>query len=85
MRWVILGSLGLAILAWYSASTGSAEGSVGVCPSLRNSTVGPIKGSNALSANCTCVELRMPGQVTSISEVIQEDSQQLGRLIFDLI
>jgi len=85
MRWVIFISLALAIASWVYTSNSSANGSVGVCPSINNSTIGPIPGSDALAANCTCVELRMPGHVSSVSGVLREDSRSAARLIFDLI
>jgi hypothetical protein len=85
MRWVIFISLGLAITAWYLASKASAEGSVGVCPGISNTTVGPIKGTAGIASGCTCVELRMPGYVANVGEVLREDGGALGRLIFDVV
>lgn len=84
MACVILGSLGLAITAWYFASKASAEGSVGVCPQISNATMGPIKGNANVARGCTCVEIRMPGYVANVGEVLREDEGTLSRLIFDI-
>jgi hypothetical protein len=84
MACVILGSLGLAITAWYFASKASAEGSVGVCPQISNATMGPIKGNVNVARGCTCVEIRMPGYVANVGEVLREDEGTLSRLIFDI-
>ena len=85
MRQVISISLGLAILSWVWAHGSSAEGSIGVCPGISNSTAGPIANDPTLALNCICVPLRMPGHVASISEVLSADSGTAGRFIFDLI
>ena len=85
MRWVIFLSLGLAITAWYLASKASAQGSVGECPGISNATVGPITGTAAVASGCACVELRMPGYVVDVGEVLREDGGALGRLIFDVV
>lgn len=81
---VVLGSLGLAITAWYFASKTSAQGSVGVCPLISNATVGRIKGNATVAKGCTCVEIRMPGYVANVGEVLREDEGTLSRLIFDI-
>jgi hypothetical protein len=85
MRQVISISLGLAILSWVWAYVSSAEGSIGVCPGISNSTAGPIANDPTFALNCICVPLRMPGHVASISEVLSADSRTAGRFIFDLI
>jgi len=85
MGCVILFSLGLAITAWYFASKASAEGSVGVCPGISNTTIGPITGNADLASACTCVELRMPGYVANVKEVLREDEGTLWRLLYDVI
>jgi len=82
---VILLSLGLAITAWYFASKASAEGSVGVCPGISNATVGPITGNAHVASGCTCVELRMPGYVANVGEVLREDKGTFWRLLYDVI
>jgi len=82
---VIFVSLGLAITTWYFASRASAEGSVGVCPRISNATVGPITGNADVASGCTCVELRMPGYVANVGEVLREDAGVLSRLIFDVV
>jgi hypothetical protein len=85
MRQVISISLGLAILSWVWAYVSSAEGSIGVCPGISNSTAGPIANDPTFTLNCICVPLRMLGHVVSISEVLSADSGMAGRFIFDLI
>ena len=85
MACVIFISLGLAITAWYFASKASAQASLGVCPKISNATVGPITGNMDLASGCACVELRMPGYVTNVGEVLREDRGTLVRLISDII
>jgi hypothetical protein len=75
--------LGLAITTWYFASRTAAEGSVGVCPGISNATVGPITGNMDVASGCACVELRMPGYVANVGEVLREDRGSLWRLISD--
>jgi len=75
--------LGLAITTWYFAIRTAAEGSVGVCPGISNATVGPIRGNMDVASGCACVELRMPGYVANVGEVLREDRGSIWRLISD--
>ncbi|OCK81395.1 hypothetical protein K432DRAFT_381351 [Lepidopterella palustris CBS 459.81] len=71
------------VMTYYSSKSDAISATLGVCPGVSNTTAINVTAGFGSKGNCTCVDLRLPGEIQDLSVALGTHGN-LARLLFNI-